>query len=736
MKLKNVLSVVISLSVLFSATAANAVSQVDFTAVNGKTNSFRLTGNLKAEGTAEDFDTDFPTETFDSEESVTLEGETDFNGWTKRGNSGTAYNNHKVAVVQDTDSNWCIKASDRANEDGVKFDISRYLNLHGPGKYTVSFRMRADDKLDTSTGHTITTGGGKMVTYVMCGNGHTKKQLATKFMSGITKEWKTYSFDLDIDGFCGTAGCTSRTCTVATNSKGDNGTSLSITNNTYTITSSNKPKDIRDYYIDDFKMVYHKAAEQVTDEGALTADYTVKNGDTVLKTGTLTTDEDGRYDFFGYVDGNVSDCDDLSVNIKYSGSSASLDLTSVPHVKNTAPDFSVAYEGDKIRVLVNPYDYIKNSVGTGCIFAASYNASEILCDADMQSFALSGTGQTVDLYLGRGKGETKVKLFAFDSTGSIKPVGESLMNDDIALKTPTVYLIGDSVCQDYETMWSPATSASYHVREGWGQHIAKYFSENLTFDNRAGGGLTTQSFLTPDATESDGSAINHSPKKCSWPLVRDSLLKEGDFVIMALGVNDALINSEDPGKIKGTDEEEYKANIAQFKREAEAKGASIVFVTMPLRGTGSSGETNFENNHTKLFRERARMMIEAVDELGGVYVDLGKYQYEFYKNIQKQLMADGKTEQEAYEAVKEYFHAKNDSLHYSNNGANRLAEFIAYLIKNSNSPLAKYVNNFEIAQSIGEDTKVDGWHGEHIEYVKNGVGTGYCNCGVKMTSED
>lgn len=732
MKFKNVLSIIISISVFFSATAANAMSQVDFVTVNEKTNAFRLTGNLKAEGTAEVFDTDFPVESFNREESVIIDGTTvtEFNGWTKRGQSGSGCN-HTVAVVKEEDGNWCIKASDRVNEDGVKFDISDYLNLHGPGKYKVSFRMRADDKLDSANEYTITTGGGKMVTYVRCGNGHTRKQLTTMYMSNINNTWKEYSYEFNIDSFCDTAGCTSKTCIAATNSKGDNGTSLSITNNTYTINSTTKPKDIRDYYIDDYKMEYYKAAEKVTEQGALTANYEIKSGDAVMKSGEFSTDADGNYDYYDYI-ANVPSDNDLSVNITYNGS-ANLDLTAEAHIKKNYPGFSVAYEGNKIRVSVNPYDYIKNSNNTGCILAASYNASDVLCDANMQSFTLNNTGQAVNLYLDKGKGETKVKLFAFDGIGNIKPVGESLLNEELALKTPSVYLIGDSVCQDYEVMWNPAESASYHVREGWGQHIAKYFSENLTFLNYAGGGLTTQSYITPDAKDIDGSAINHTPKKCSWPLVRDSL-KEGDFVVMALGVNDALIYSENPEKIKGTDKERYKENIALFKNEAEAKGANIIFVTMPIRGTGSNGEATFENNHTKLFRERARMMIEAVDELGGVYIDLGKYQYDFYKNVQKQLIADGKTEQEAYEAVKEYFHAKNDSLHYSNNGANRLAEFIAYLIKNSNSPLAKYVNNFEIAGSISEDTEVGGWYGEHIERIKDGVGTGFCNCGASMTA--
>ncbi|MBK8800461.1 MAG: rhamnogalacturonan acetylesterase [Fibrobacteres bacterium] len=114
-----------------------------------------------------------------------------------------------------------------------------------------------------------------------------------------------------------------------------------------------------------------------------------------------------------------------------------------------------------------------------------------------------------------------------------------------------IVVIGDSTVSTY--------AASKYPQAGWGQLLALYFkSGSVTVVNHAIGGRSSRSFIE------DG----------HWATTLASL-QPGDILMVQFGHNDRDFSKEE----RYTDTTDYKKYLAQYAREARAKGAHPIFVT-------------------------------------------------------------------------------------------------------------------------------------------------------------
>lgn len=659
--MKKLIFVFLSILMLFNVYASADV--IDSAVVNTQTNSFRISGNVKEKVHTVIHDNMIE----DSEVNNSI------------GMWETYTKNASISHFTEANGNKCISITNRTSFNaGARIQISDCLNKYGLGTYRLSIRARADSN-DYVT-------KSNLALVIM-----THKEQAVKstvMLSGVSESWQTYTFDIPITSFgTDTQGNPLTECIAGSdNAYGTNGTLYIIGSTTKHYTNSEKTEyvyDLRSYYFDDFTLQYIENLSNADSDESIECTVSVKNGSSVIYEDSFKSAKDGGYDYSAPIM-MQSSYDNITVNLKCN-TTVYIDETAKANLKNTSPGFSLKKEDGKLRVGVFPYDYISTYGKTIAAFiAALYDENNSLCNVDVKEVALNNSNDMQCLYLDDVlNGNGTVKLFSVDTIGNMKPVAsESVMS---ASKTKrTVYLIGDSICYEYpaETNWP---------KQGWGVYMKEFFDDSITFVNCSGGGLSTKSYITP--TETNNWKMNYAYG--TWDKIKAEL-KPGDFVIMALGVNDTGSNPEDPDT-KGTTEAAYTNNVRIFTEETREKGADIIFVTMTLYGGGANTLT-FNNTMTQTYRQRAEVMMKAADNYGAVYVDLGKFQLDFYNTMAEKLGGDVN----AYNAIREYFHNGDDTLHYRVNGAVKLAQFVSHLIGNSQSELAKYTNDFEIKYELND----------------------------------
>lgn len=127
---------------------------------------------------------------------------------------------------------------------------------------------------------------------------------------------------------------------------------------------------------------------------------------------------------------------------------------------------------------------------------------------------------------------------------------------------PVIYLIGDSTMSDKRVSAYPET--------GWGTPFVHYFTDQVRVENHARNGRSTRSFL----------------EEGLWDPI-ESQLKEGDYVFIQFGHNDASKNRPQ----RYTTEEQYKSNLRRYVRETRKAGAHPILLTpIARRHFGSEGD--------------------------------------------------------------------------------------------------------------------------------------------------
>ncbi len=396
-------------------------------------------------------------------------------------------------------------------------------------------------------------------------------------------------------------------------------------------------------------------------------------------------------------------------------------------------------------------DRVAGNADTPMIYLATYNADGRLIDA--KSKAVDGDTTTLDTSCGYENETAKtVKVFVWDET--IKPVavaykgekgvlntlnevytpagntGSTTSPDDTPAVTTDktkVFLLGDSLTEGNTT---PRNGTG---KEGWEDYIGKYISD-VSIMKHGHGSQNIQMLM-------EGRNTYHY---CSWATIKPQV-SEGDYVILALGTNDTtyvrdgsrnftdlvksgntvteivteidLANSRWPRRYYGEDGvidtvDEHNSGIenvddkqftgAQFEEwygeiidDVIAVGGRVILLTPPTQSAYDTSTGKFRENmyaanivpHIKNVKETYK------DNANVTLIDTRV----LYTNVLNNRIDGGETAESMIAKQNGSVWTKGtvfvDSVHFTELGADLLAQTIAKAIK---------------AENIGLENKIDG----------------------------
>lgn len=202
---------------------------------------------------------------------------------------------------------------------------------------------------------------------------------------------------------------------------------------------------------------------------------------------------------------------------------------------------------------------------------------------------------------------------------------------------PTVFLAGDSTCEDY-----PADDRPSEEITGWGTKFVDKVSFNV--DNRAKRNESTKTFKTKFAQ-----------------IIEDG--KKGDYVFIQFGHNDSMTARPE----RYCTESEYKENLTEYVTAAREKGMIPVFLTS-TRGIAAFTDYTLPDDGVDVYRNA---MTALGKELNVVTLNVSEKHREFLKTL---------TLSEAQE-----YYCTGDTTHFNEKGAEMFASIVAGAIKGSNA---------------------------------------------------
>ncbi|WP_449867047.1 GDSL-type esterase/lipase family protein [Paenibacillus arenilitoris] len=252
-------------------------------------------------------------------------------------------------------------------------------------------------------------------------------------------------------------------------------------------------------------------------------------------------------------------------------------------------------------------------------------------------------------------------VFNFEFSGNTPKINAlkiERLPDNGAGDKPVIYLASDSTVANY--------AESYRPQAGWGETLGDYFDlEQIGIDNRAIGGLSSKTFLA-------GGHLN------------DILLSVhvGDYLFMQWSHNDSTPSRPE----RYLTPEQFKVYLKTYIDGAVQRGAIPVLVT-PVNRRDFNGETL-----NKSFPEYVQAMKETAQETGTLLVDLNQASWEHFQEL-------------GPEGTKDIFmlvDGKEDNTHLQMNGAIKVSEMAARLVKELNIPLSAFVTVEEPEVPPGE----------------------------------
>lgn len=225
-----------------------------------------------------------------------------------------------------------------------------------------------------------------------------------------------------------------------------------------------------------------------------------------------------------------------------------------------------------------------------------------------------------------------------------------------APKPMRIFIASDSTAQDYK--------ADKYPQSGWGTMLRCAVAGNVTVENRAIGGRSTNSFIREGRLDK---------------IAAD--LRPGDTLLIQFGHNDASIDKPE----RYTSIDQYEANLHRFLDVARTAGAKAVIITPVARRDFKDG---VEQPSFPTYADAARRVAKATHT---PLIDLGK-------SSQAWVQATGAEAAKAYYLHYEgaagapgYPNGVSDDTHFSELGARHVADLVAVGLKATHLPIARYV---------------------------------------------
>lgn len=219
-----------------------------------------------------------------------------------------------------------------------------------------------------------------------------------------------------------------------------------------------------------------------------------------------------------------------------------------------------------------------------------------------------------------------------------------------------IFIASDSTAQDYKP--------DRYAQSGWGTMLRCAVAPNVTIENRAIGGRSTNSFIREGPLDT---------------IAAD--LRKGDTLLIQFGHNDASIDKPE----RYTSIEQYRANLHRFLAVARRAGAKAVILTPVARRDFKDG---IEQPSFPAYADAARQVAR---ETHTPLIDLGA-------TSQALVQAAGPDAAKSY-----YLHYTGaagapgypagvaDDTHFSELGARRVADLVALGLHTLKLPIARYI---------------------------------------------
>lgn len=192
---------------------------------------------------------------------------------------------------------------------------------------------------------------------------------------------------------------------------------------------------------------------------------------------------------------------------------------------------------------------------------------------------------------------------------SVSKVGNLDGTSETKLSKPSVFLLSDSLGQDYDTRSFP--------RQGWAYNFREYFTDDVNYFNFAASGWSTKTFV-------NGVLSDTTFTRPVWHRYKTAI-KEGDFVIVALGHNDVGSGT------KKTTVEEYKANLKTIVDDTRKAGGNVIFVSN-VPNVHPSLTYNYKVGINTRYQE---VFIPYAQELGVPYINMNLAMTDMEKELFK-----------------------------------------------------------------------------------------------------
>lgn len=253
-------------------------------------------------------------------------------------------------------------------------------------------------------------------------------------------------------------------------------------------------------------------------------------------------------------------------------------------------DMALTNEWSQINYTFVLGEYIKNSDGTETLDVSStkeITSAKLTFNVQKNSgtegnrnphipSSVSGSNALYHYYV------DDISLIKLNNLSGNKKTGE--------IKGPSVFVLGDSILQTYYVANYP--------RQGWGYSLGDSFKDEVNWANYAVAGYSTKSYI-------GGHIKGSSFVRPAWPIYKNAI-KEGDYVIIALGHNDT---GSDP---ESTSVEQYKANLKTIVDDTRSAGANILFVSN-LPSVAPTITDTSKNAYNKRYQE---VFVPYAEELG------------------------------------------------------------------------------------------------------------------------
>jgi lysophospholipase L1-like esterase len=223
----------------------------------------------------------------------------------------------------------------------------------------------------------------------------------------------------------------------------------------------------------------------------------------------------------------------------------------------------------------------------------------------------------------------------------------------------TIFLAGDSTMADKPSVRRPET--------GWGEKLQEHFDENrVLIINRAQNGKSSRTFV----------------EQGFWKMILDSL-REGDFVFIQFGHNDEAKNSPD----RYVTPEDFGRNLSRFAEQVRNKKAVPVLLTPVMRRLFDD-KGNFYDTHG----EYPDVVRSVARETNILLIDMQWLSERIVKNLgpeeSKKLFLQLKPGNHP-----NFPKGADDNTHFSDLGAEQMAEAVAENIRDRKLKLAKYLKS-------------------------------------------